>query len=88
MPGALAASCLQPAPPPAGLPDPAEIGIRPEHVAAVDPSDPRAPTLTGVVQLVERLGNLTVAYVETPAGQIVARRNRSPADPPRRRRSA
>ena len=34
------------------------------------PSDPRAD-LTGVVLLVERLGNLTVAYVETPAGQIV-----------------
>jgi len=50
--------------------DPAEIGIRPEHVAVADPSDPAAD-LTGVVLLVERLGNLTVAYVETPAGQIV-----------------
>jgi multiple sugar transport system ATP-binding protein len=51
-------------------PEPAEIGIRPEHVAIVDASDRRAQ-LTGAVQLVERLGNLTIAYIATPAGQIV-----------------
>jgi ABC-type sugar transport system ATPase subunit len=50
--------------------EPAEIGIRPEHIAIVDPSDRRAQ-LNGAVQLVERLGNLTIAYISTPAGQIV-----------------
>jgi ABC-type sugar transport system ATPase subunit len=51
-------------------PDPSEIGIRPEHIAIADSSDRRAQ-LSGVVLLVERLGNLTIAYVSTPAGQIV-----------------
>ena len=50
--------------------EPAEIGIRPEHISIVDPTDRRAD-LTGVVQLVERLGNLTIAYVSTPTGQLV-----------------
>ena len=50
--------------------EPAEIGIRPEHVAVADPSDPRAD-LTGAVLLVERLGNLPSPIVETPAGQII-----------------
>jgi ABC-type sugar transport system ATPase subunit len=49
---------------------PVEIGIRPEHIAIVEPGDARAQ-LSGVVQLVERLGNLTIAYVATPAGQLV-----------------
>ena len=49
---------------------PAEIGIRPEHIAITDPNDPGAH-LTGVVQLVERLGNLTIVYVSSAAGQIV-----------------
>jgi multiple sugar transport system ATP-binding protein len=53
-----------------GRAEPAEIGIRPEHIAIADPSDQRAH-LTGVVQLVERLGNLTIVYVSTPAGQLV-----------------
>jgi ABC-type sugar transport system ATPase subunit len=55
-------------------PAPAELGIRPGHIALVDPSDRRAH-LKGVVQLVERLGNLTVAYVETAAGQLVVEGN-------------
>ena len=50
--------------------EPAEIGIRPEHIAIADTSDARAH-LTGVVQLVERLGNLTIVYVSTPAGLLV-----------------
>jgi ABC-type sugar transport system ATPase subunit len=49
---------------------PAEIGIRPEHIALTAPGDPAAH-LTGQVQLVERLGNLTIVYVSTPAGQLV-----------------
>ena len=48
----------------------AEIGIRPEHIALRDPSDGQA-LLAGRVQLVERLGNLTIAYVETGVGQLV-----------------
>ncbi|WP_396646337.1 ABC transporter ATP-binding protein [Mesorhizobium sp. IMUNJ 23232] len=51
-------------------PTPAEIGIRPEHIAITDPGKAGAH-LTGHVQLVERLGNLTIVYVSTPAGQLV-----------------
>jgi ABC-type sugar transport system ATPase subunit len=49
---------------------PAEIGIRPEHIDLVDPSDSGAH-LAGKVLLVERLGNLSIVYVETDAGQVV-----------------
>ena len=31
--------------------------------------------MTGAVQFVERLGNLTIAYVDTPAGQIIVEGN-------------
>lgn len=55
-------------------PHPVEIGIRPEHIAITDPSDKRAQ-LKGAVQLVERLGNLTIVYVETSAGQMVVEGN-------------
>ena len=51
-------------------PEPVEIGVRPEHLAVTDPSDPRAD-LPGTVQVVERLGNLTLAHVETPVGLLV-----------------
>ncbi|BCH28183.1 ABC transporter ATP-binding protein [Mesorhizobium sp. L-8-10] len=51
-------------------PAPSEIGIRPEHIAITDFSDTRSD-LTGAVQLVERLGNLTIGYVETGAGLLV-----------------
>jgi multiple sugar transport system ATP-binding protein len=47
-----------------------EVGIRPEHVRLSDPGDPGA-SLPGRVQILERLGNATIMYVETPAGQIV-----------------
>ncbi|MDQ6435453.1 ABC transporter ATP-binding protein [Mesorhizobium sp. LHD-90] len=50
---------------------PTEIGIRPEHIAITNPSDRRAQ-ISGTVQLVERLGNLTIVYLSTAAGQIVA----------------
>jgi multiple sugar transport system ATP-binding protein len=49
---------------------PVEVGIRPEHVRLVGASDPSA-SLPGTVQLLERLGNATIMYVDTPAGQIV-----------------
>jgi multiple sugar transport system ATP-binding protein len=47
-----------------------EVGIRPEHVRLGAPNDPTA-SLGGTVQILERLGNATIMYVETPAGQIV-----------------
>ena len=55
--------------------EPAEIGIRPEHIAHRRSVRPSARQLAGVVQLVERLGNLTIVYVDTPAGQLVVEGN-------------
>jgi multiple sugar transport system ATP-binding protein len=46
-----------------------ELGIRPEHITIVAVDDRRAD-LVGAVELVERLGNLTIVYVDTGAGQI------------------
>jgi ABC-type sugar transport system ATPase subunit len=47
-----------------------EVGIRPEHVRLGAPDDPAA-ALGGTVQILERLGNATIMYVNTEAGQIV-----------------
>jgi multiple sugar transport system ATP-binding protein len=47
-----------------------EVGIRPEHVRLAGPGDPAA-SLGGTVQILERLGNATIMYVDTDAGQIV-----------------
>jgi len=47
-----------------------EVGIRPEHIRLGAPDDPGA-SLGGTVQILERLGNATVMYVDTSAGQIV-----------------
>ncbi len=47
-----------------------ELGIRPEHITLSTPDDPRA-NIGGTVQILERLGNSTIMYVETKAGQIV-----------------
>lgn len=47
-----------------------ELGIRPEHLAMIDPHDERA-IFNGVVALVEHLGNATMLYVDTPAGQLI-----------------
>jgi ABC-type sugar transport system ATPase subunit len=49
---------------------PIEIGVRPEHVHLVDPSDPKA-ILTGQTAIVEQLGNTTYIYVDTPCGQMI-----------------
>jgi ABC-type sugar transport system ATPase subunit len=49
---------------------PVEIGVRPEHLALVDPSDP-ASAFSGAVRIVEHLGNATLLYVDTPAGQLI-----------------
>jgi multiple sugar transport system ATP-binding protein len=48
----------------------AELGVRPEHLAITDPKDPKA-SFAGAVAIVERLGNSTILYVDTPAGQLI-----------------
>ena len=47
-----------------------ELGIRPEHVTLSSPDDPRA-NIGGTVEILEHLGNSTIMYVATKAGQIV-----------------
>ncbi len=49
---------------------PVELGVRPEHFAIVDPNDPAA-AFTGAIAIVEHLGNTTILYVDTPAGQLI-----------------
>jgi multiple sugar transport system ATP-binding protein len=49
----------------------AEIGIRPEHVRLAEPRK-GAKSITGTIQLVERLGNATAIHVETSAGTVTA----------------
>jgi len=49
---------------------PAELGVRPEHLAIVDPNDPHA-AFAGAIAIIEHLGNSTILYVETPAGQLI-----------------
>jgi ABC-type sugar transport system ATPase subunit len=48
----------------------AEVGVRPEHLILVDPKDPGA-ALVGAIAIVEHLGNSTMLYVDTPAGQLI-----------------
>jgi ABC-type sugar transport system ATPase subunit len=48
----------------------AELGVRPEHLTVVDPSDPAA-AFAGRVAIIERLGNSTILYVDTTAGQLI-----------------
>jgi ABC-type sugar transport system ATPase subunit len=48
----------------------AELGVRPEHLAITDPTDPNA-ALAGAIALIEHLGNSTILYVDTPAGQLI-----------------
>jgi ABC-type sugar transport system ATPase subunit len=48
-----------------------EIGIRPEHVSLTS-SAGDAAALRGTVSIVEHLGNSTIIYVDTEAGQVVA----------------
>ena len=49
---------------------PAEMGVRPEHLTLVGAEDPSA-AFTGAVAIVERLGNSTILYIDTPAGQLI-----------------
>ncbi len=48
-----------------------EIGIRPEHVNLAR-TEERSADLLGTVSIVEQLGNSTVIYLDTDAGQVVA----------------
>ena len=48
----------------------AELGVRPEHLAITDPNDPTS-ALAGAIALIEHLGNSTILYVDTPAGQLI-----------------
>ena len=47
-----------------------EVGIRPEHLKIVNPGAPSA-SLNGTISIVERLGNSTILYVDTAAGQLI-----------------
>jgi ABC-type sugar transport system ATPase subunit len=47
-----------------------ELGARPEHLTLVSAEDPSV-TFTGAVAIVERLGNSTILYIDTPAGQLI-----------------
>ena len=47
-----------------------DLGVRPEHLTIVDPGDPTA-AFAGKVAIVEHLGNSTLIYVDTPAGQLI-----------------
>ncbi len=49
---------------------PVELGVRPEHLALVEPDD-FAAAFNGAIQIVEHLGNATLLYVDTPAGQLI-----------------
>jgi multiple sugar transport system ATP-binding protein len=47
-----------------------ELGVRPEHLTLLDSQD-EAAAFTGPVAIVERLGNATMLYVDTAAGQLI-----------------
>jgi ABC-type sugar transport system ATPase subunit len=48
-----------------------EVGIRPAHVSLA-PQDESEADLNGTVRIVEHLGNSTIIYADTDAGQVVA----------------
>ena len=47
-----------------------ELGVRPEHLTLAASEDPSA-AFAGVVAIVEHLGNSTILYIDTPAGQLI-----------------
>ena len=50
--------------------DQIEIGIRPEHIS-VSQSNAKSADISGVVSIVEQLGNSTVLYVDSEIGQVI-----------------
>ena len=55
---------------PNGADKAADLGVRPEHLTIVAADDPAA-ALKGTVAIVEHLGNVTLIYVDTPAGTLI-----------------
>jgi ABC-type sugar transport system ATPase subunit len=53
---------------PAG--DSLEVGVRPEHLQIVGSGD-KAVSFDGKVRIVEQLGNSTLVYADTPAGEMI-----------------
>jgi ABC-type sugar transport system ATPase subunit len=47
-----------------------DVGIRPEHLELAAPGAANA-AFEGTVRIVEQLGNSTLVYVDTPAGQLI-----------------
>ena len=47
-----------------------EVGIRPEHIHIV-PAEDKQATIKGKTTIVEQLGNVTYAYIDTPSGQMI-----------------
>jgi len=47
-----------------------ELGVRPEHLQILSADDASA-SFSGKIAIVEPLGNTTILYVDTPAGQLV-----------------
>jgi ABC-type sugar transport system ATPase subunit len=47
-----------------------EVGIRPEHLT-IGASGAAGSSFDGTVRIVEQLGNSTLLYVDTPAGQLI-----------------
>jgi ABC-type sugar transport system ATPase subunit len=52
----------------------AELGIRPEHLSLTDPGK---GILTGIASVIERLGNISYAYLDTELGQVIAEAEQS-----------
>jgi len=55
---------------PAGGAERVDLGVRPEHLLLVDANDASA-ALCGRISIVEHLGNVTLLYVDTAAGQAI-----------------
>jgi ABC-type sugar transport system ATPase subunit len=54
----------------AGVGQAVDLGVRPEHLTIVEAAAPAA-AFEGTVGIVERLGNTTLVYVDTPGGQLI-----------------
>jgi len=54
----------------ASVPGQIELGVRPEHLMLVEPGAASA-SFTGAVAFVERLGNVTILYVDTAADRLI-----------------
>ena len=55
---------------PAGAAERIDLGVRPEHLLLVDANDASAAQ-SGRISIVEHLGNVTLLYVDTAAGQMI-----------------